>query len=173
MYIAARLHLGSHADASDAFRDGKAEQVILWTEPNGVMCRARLDWLHDDHRYIDDYKTTSGSANPEIICRQVCFNGWDVQAAFYRRAVMMLDPKADPIFRFIVQETYPPYALSVIALEPSVQTIGDKKVLWAIEKWEECMRHGTWPGYLNRTHWAELPSYEEERWLRKETVDAY
>lgn len=46
------------------FTDGKPEQTLVW-EDNGVLCRARLDWLRTDLTAIDDLKTTSASANPE------------------------------------------------------------------------------------------------------------
>ena len=32
---------------------GAAEQTLIWREDE-VWCRARLDWLHHDHRTVDD-----------------------------------------------------------------------------------------------------------------------
>jgi hypothetical protein len=45
------------------FAEGRPEQTLIWQE-DGVICRARLDWLRDDFTAIDDYKTTSASADP-------------------------------------------------------------------------------------------------------------
>lgn len=151
---------------------GKAEETITWTEPNGVRCRARLDWLADSLRYIDDLKTTAVTANPEIVSRTMFNHGLDIQAAFYRRAVQMLNPRMDPQFRFVFIETYQPYAMSVVAPGPDVLFLAEKKIQWAIEKWGECLESGVWPGYPTEVCYAQLPAWEENRWLEKETREA-
>lgn len=169
MVEAANIQLSKHKHVFEA--PGAAEQTITWVEPNGIHCRARLDWLPDSLKYIDDYKTTGITANPEVISRTLFNNGWDIQAAFYLRAVQMLEPKADPQFRFVVQETSPPYALSVIGLGPDVLMLAEKKILWAIDKWGECLQSGIWPGYPLDVCYAELPAWQESRWLNKELSD--
>ena len=57
--------LAQHKEASNAFTEGKPEQTIIWREDNGIWCRARLDWLHDSHLIIDDYKSTGRSVAPD------------------------------------------------------------------------------------------------------------
>lgn len=146
---------------------GAAEQTLVWREGD-VLCRARLDWLHDDHRTVDDYKTTGGSANPDEWTRSLFGMGYDVQAAFYLRGVRAVFG-TEATFRFVVQENYAPYALSVIALGPAALVLAEKKVIFALGKWRECMATGKWSGYPTRTCYADLPGWEETRWLEKET----
>lgn len=165
MVKAANIQLEHHKNIFQA--PGGAEQTIIWQE-DGVNCRARLDYLPDSHRWIDDYKTTGATANPEVISRTLFSNGWDIQAAFYIRAVKALDPKCEPLFRFCVQETYPPYALSVVALGDDVLMLAEKKILYALETWRECLKTGIWPGYPTQICYATLPAYEEARWLQRE-----
>lgn len=167
MVAAAREQLASHKEASDAFTSGNAEQTIIWEE-DGVRCKSRLDWLHDDHRHIDDLKTSGVTANPSDLSRTMFSQGWDIQAAMYIRGLRAADPKCNPTFRFIVVENYPPYALSVIGVGPDALMIGEKKVQWAIDKWRECLTSNQWPGYPRRICYPELPSYLENQWLEKE-----
>jgi hypothetical protein len=175
MTFATRERLRIHKQADDAFTNGKPEQVIVWQD-EGIWCRSRIDWLHDSHLIIDDYKTTGITANPETFTRSIFSNGYDIQAAFYLRGLRAVFPEIlrgrDPIFRFIVQETFSPYALSVISLGPDVMSIAEKKVQFAIELWKRCTTTNQWPAWPSSICYAELPPWEEERWLRKELAYA-
>ncbi len=172
MVASARTQLDAHKQAKDAFMNGKPEQTIIWEE-DGVICRARPDWLHDSHLCMDDFKTTGATANPEVISRALFNNGWDVQCAFYIRGLKAVSERLqranfDPLFRFVVQETFPPYALSVIALGPDSLMIAEKKVQYAIDTWRKCLESNEWPGYPKQVCYAQLPRWEEEKWLEKE-----
>jgi hypothetical protein len=168
MVQATRRQLAEHQDPPAPFTDGKPEQTIIWTEEGDIWCRARLDWLHEDRRTIDDYKTTSGSANPDAWTRGPLFsNGYDVQAAFYLRGLKAVCG-VDAVFRFVVQETDKPYALSVIGLAPSALDLAARKVAAAIEAWRYCLAENRWPGYPVHTCWADAPPWEEARWLERE-----
>jgi hypothetical protein len=164
MVAATRAQLDAHYDGRHMFKDGTAEQTILWQE-DGVWCRARLDWLRAGS--IDDYKTTSASANPEVLSRTLFGNGWDIQAAFYLRGLKAV-LGIDATFRFACQETYAPYALSVVALGPDAMMLAEKKVLYAIELWRECLASNRWPAYPTQTAYASLPTWIESAWLEKE-----
>lgn len=152
------------------FVNGKPEQTLIWQEGD-VTCRALVDWLHDDHTAIDDFKTTSASANPESWTRTMFTIGADIQAAFYIRGVRALTG-VDADFRFVVQETYPPYALSVVSVGPDVLAVADAKVDWALARWAECLATDTWPAYPTRVAHAELPAWEEARFLEKTAREA-
>jgi hypothetical protein len=80
-----------------------------------------------------------------------------VQAAFYVRGVQELTGET-PEFRWVVVETQPPFALSVIAPGPDVMTIGRKKVEYAIDVWRRCLATGHWPAYPTDVAYAELPA---------------
>ena len=147
------------------FTDGHPEQTLVWDD-HGVACRARIDWLQPT--LIDDYKTTSASANPKTWSDRTMYGiGGDIQAAFYVRGLKAVTG-ADARFRFIVQETYAPFALSVIEIGPDVLAIGDAKVEMALELWRRGLDTGVWPCYPPTAYRAELPTWEESRWLERE-----
>jgi hypothetical protein len=165
MVAAVREQLAAHKAEPPLFQDGKAEQTLVWDDA-GVLCRARLDWLRDDLRAVDDLKTTGRSANPEAYSRALFSVGGDVQAAFYLRGLRAVTG-AEPEWRWVVVETSPPYALSVISPGPDVLALGESKVKYALEVWKRCLDTGVWPGYEPRVATAELPPWEDARWLDK------
>ena len=148
------------------FTDGQPEQTIVWEE-DGVLCRARLDWLRDDRTVCDDLKTTSRYANPEAWQRGPLYDhGADLQAALYLRGVRAVFG-VDARWRWVVVETQPPYALSVIAPTAAVLAIGDAKVEMALRRWKLCLETGEWPAYPRTVVEAELPAWIESRWLER------
>ncbi len=166
-----RAQLAQHKDGGAAmFSVGEAEQTLVWLEDD-VWCRARIDWLRTDPYAIDDYKTTSASANPDAWTRTLFSAGTDVQAAWYVRGLRAVtgDRLDDPAtFRFAVQETFAPYAASVIALNPDAMLLAEKKCLYALEKWREARASNDWRGYPRRTAFATVPQWHESWWLEKE-----
>lgn len=166
MVAATRQQLARHKDGGAGMfgNAGKPEQTLIWQEDE-VWCRARLDWLRPDA--IDDFKTTSASANPDTWTRTMFTAGTDIQAAWYLRGLKAITG-FDATFRFAVQETYPPYALSVIALGPDAMFLAEKKVHFALETWREARRKNDWVGYPRRTCYASLPMAHEAWWLEKE-----
>lgn len=149
------------------FAEGKPELTLLWDE-DGVACRARLDWLRDDLAAIDDYKTTSASAKARTWSEKTMFGiGGDLQAAFYLRGVKAVTG-ADARFRFVVQETYPPFALSVVTVGADVLALANAKIDRALGIWRECLKTGEWPGYDRDAYRAELPAWVEARFLEEE-----
>lgn len=163
--------LAGHEADPPLFSDGLAERTLVWEEAGGVVCRARLDWLRDDRAAIDDLKTTGRSADPEACSRMLFGLGYDVRASFYLRGLAaVVGPVVAGMaeFRWCFIETEPPYALSVVSPGPDVLAVGDAKVEYAINRWRECLKADVWPGYPTRVCYAELPAWEEARWLAKE-----
>lgn len=155
-------------DAIDAtpslLSDGRPEQTLIWKD-HGVLCRGRLDWLRDDRQAIDDLKTTAGSANPlDWASRRLWDIGADLHAAFYIRGLKALTG-TDPQFRFVVVETQPPYAVSVVSLTPAALTLANEKIDWALRTWRDCLATDTWPAYTPQVAYATPPPWEETRWL--------
>jgi hypothetical protein len=169
MAEAARDQLAAYQESPRPFTGGAAEQTLLWQE-GGIWCRARLDWLHEGHRVIDDLKSTGGSAHPDVWIRNHLFStGFDVQAAFYLRGLKAVTGQR-ATFRFVVIEDTPPYALSVVALGPEALELAERKVAHAIEVWRHCVETNTWPAYPARTCFAEVPAWESARWLEQEVA---
>jgi hypothetical protein len=166
MGVAVRRQLAAH-EAPIPLTGGRPEQTLVWQE-DGVWLRARLDWLRDDRRGVDDLKSTGGSAHPVVWTRSALFaNGYDLQAALYIRGVKAVF-RVEPEFRFVVVETEPPHAVSVIGLGPEAMALAQRKVTRAIALWRECLARDVWPGYPTRTCWADLPPWEATRWLERE-----
>ncbi len=148
---------------------GSAEQTLVWQEGE-TWCKARLDWLHDDLSAIDDLKTGE-NANPDAWTRGPLFSlGYDVQAAWYLRGLKAVTGK-DSTFRFVVTETRPPYAVSVIGLGPDVLQLAEKKIRRALVLWRACLETGRWPGYPSQTCYASLPPWVEAAYLERELRD--
>jgi hypothetical protein len=170
MVKSARAQLRQTQEAFNAFRDGEAERTLIWQDGT-IWCRARLDWLQRKRGFIFDYKTTDGSSSPKAwAARQMHEIGGDIQAAFYLRgARQLLDRPME--FRFVVQETQPPYAVSVVGLSPAALELATMDVKEAIDLWATCQRRGKWPGYSTRTFYGEVPTWRqkdhEQRYLQR------
>jgi hypothetical protein len=151
------------------FYAGKAEQTICWEdERTGVLCRSRLDWLRDDMTGIDDAKTTKASAHPAEWSRRTLWSiGADVQCVAYKAAVKSVTGD-EPDMRFIVMESQPPYALSVVSLAPSAIALGEAKWDLALDIWKRCLERDTWPAYIPRVVEAEAPPYAESDFWDKQ-----
>lgn len=167
MAKAARAQLDQHEEAAHAFRDGKPEQTLIWREGD-IWCRARLDWLPTGGNEFFDYKTTGASAHPDQWGVRTMFDiGADLQAGFYRRGIKAVLGIPDAHFRFVVQETTAPYALSVIGLSPATKMLADMKAARAIEIWRWCIANNRWPGYPRRIAYPELPAWQDKRWQER------
>ena len=166
MVAAVNAQLLAHRALPQPFTGGRPEQMICWQQ-DGAECRALIDWLHDDYLHIDDLKTTTRSASPDAFSRNLFSLGYDVKAAWYIQAVEAVTG-VTPTFRWVVAESYPPFALSVIEPGPDVLTIGMKKVLYARALWRRCLKSDDWPAYGSDVARAVLPPWEETRWLEKE-----
>lgn len=164
MAEAVRAQIARRDDEPPLFDAGKPEQTLVWNE-RGVTCRARLDWLRDDHVAIDDLKTTGRSANPMQWSRNTLWSiGADIQVAFYLRGLKRLTG-VDAVFRYVLVENVPPYGVSVVSMAGSALEIGNAKVDRALERWKWCLDNDEWPGYPSPVYYAETPGYEELRWM--------
>lgn len=167
MVRAARVQLDAHADGP-FFVGGKAEETMVWME-GAVWCRARLDYRIPGARVFPDYKSTAASADPDCWVRTMYGMNADLQAAFYLRGIKALGLCESPQFRFVVQENYAPFALSVIGLMPGALDLADRQVEHAIHLWGECLKSGRWRGYPTRTCWVDAPAWHEASLMARET----
>lgn len=154
--VAAAKEAIAYSEVSDVFAVGSPEMTIQWRD-KGIDCRSRLDWLTTDNALILDYKTTV-NAHPEAFLRTVISTGYDVQEAFYRRAVRSLTGQ-EPRFVFLAQEKEPPFACSLIGLDPAMRDLADRKVEAAIDLWAQCVKENEWPGYSHRVAWLAPPAW--------------
>lgn len=160
--------IGKHED-SDAFTNGAAEVMICWQE-GGIWFRSLIDWLHDDQRTVDDFKSTGMSVAPHVLGIRAEAGGWDIQAAFIERGLDVLDPAGAGrrLFRFVAQETEEPHALNVMHMDERWLTMGRKKVQHAIDRWSYSIKSGIWSSYPARSITPDYPGFKEKQWLERE-----
>lgn len=169
MLTAVRLQVAKLPLDPPPFTNGEPEKTIVWEE-DGVACRARLDWLHEGALVIDDLKSTSASAEPAAWRKTLYGMGGDLQAAMYVRGVQAVYGTTFTTFRWIVAETYPPFAVSVVDLAPAALALANEKLDWAIATWKRCLDTGEWPGYVPRVASIDPPAWEEARWLERQAL---
>ena len=133
-----------------------AETTLLWQEP-GVTLRCRPDWLTTDRAVILSLKT-SHNAEPDAFTRTLLNLGYDVQCAFEMAAVEALTGVA-PKYVWIVVETAPPYAVSLVGPSPMLLELGRAKYQRACGIWRECLTVGQWPAYPDRIAYVEPPPW--------------
>lgn len=167
MAAAARAQIDNIPEFAGILDRGKAEQTIIWNPGPDTWARTRPDLvLHNpeiETALIIDYKTTT-DARPDRWVKRMDEHGLDLQAAMHITAVRDALGIEHPDFRFIVQETSPPYALAIIAPKPRVIEIGTEKYFRAVEMWQWCMQHDRWPGYAALAHYVDLPPWAEAQW---------
>lgn len=154
------------------FTAGTPEATLTWQEGDSWL-RARLDWLRDDLDYIDDLKLTSRSAD-QSWDRQIWNMGYDIQAALYIRGVVATQG-VQPTFRWIVAESYPPYAVSAVTLDEADLFAANVQIDAALQVWRECMASGVWPAYPVETRVAVRPGWaraREDRWGEVDVEEA-
>lgn len=157
----------SRSAIAGIFENGWPEQTLLWNEAikgKKVWLRARLDWLNHDYNLVLDYKTCQ-NASPQGFQRQIATMGYDIQAAFYLRALSAVAGVEDVNFVFLAQEIEPPYACSLHTLSPAFLDMAADKVQHGIELWAECMESGTWPAYPTCICRVEPPAWALNQYM--------
>jgi len=143
------------------FTQGTAEHVIRFKD-NGADCRSMLDWLRDDRTVINDLKTTA-DASPRKFERHIFNMGYDLQAAFYIRAVEAAYG-VTPKYQWVVAETKPPYPVTIVELSEPDMLAARVKVDTAIGVWNDCLAKNEWPAYGKDVFTAWSPA-----WARAES----
>jgi hypothetical protein len=141
--------------------NGENERTYVW-DRDGILCRAMLDSVTADG-WIEDYKTTMGSAEPNSWCRNQLFAGsLEMQAAWYIEAYEAVTGKPAKGFRFIVQEQKAPYAVSRIVCDIETVRLGQSKINKAFNIVKECVGAMAWPGYQDCV--VTPPPYIIQQW---------
>ncbi len=116
-------------------------------------------------------ESTSASANPHDWGRRTLWSiGADVQVVMYRRGVRALTGTM-PDFYYLVAESQPPYAISVVSLAPSALELAEKKLDRAIELWKGCLASDRWPSYPTAVAYAEPPPWLEQEFWEMEAAE--
>ncbi len=161
MVQAVTRQLNERGCLDDWSPDNASAEVMAVADADGVWMRSLIDWLPHHARRVWDYKTTGLSAAPWELSRRIVTDGWDVQAAFHERILDLIDPEnaGRREHLFVVQETSPPYALTVARMSEAVMTMGRRKVERAVGIWRDAMRFDSWPAYPLEIAMPEYPAW--------------
>jgi hypothetical protein len=126
------------------FDTGEAEVSAFWQD-NGIWCRARYDILGPTSAH--DYKTTL-DATRRGFSKAMGKYGYHQQADFYLRGLAALGHKAAAApFRFICQETTPPYLVQIHTPDDAAMSMAKELNDTAIDVYRRAQDTGIWPGF--------------------------
>ncbi len=160
MVKAAKAFLAG-SELAGVLDEGEPELTLI-AQQDGVWLRARPDWFNPVKRVLLHYKTTEASAEPDRFIRGVMRGmGYGTACAFYAHVHQLIDPQAiDWLNVFLVQEQNPPYACSLIGLDPMKAEIEAENVVRGIAAWSNALRTGQWPAYSGQIHYAAPSAWE-------------
>jgi exodeoxyribonuclease VIII len=157
------LHADPTINSLVASSAAQVEASGFWTDAEtGSLCRCRPDLYRPDLSLIVDLKTTT-SAHPGKFARSVVDYGYHAQEAFYTDGLRALGQSVNA-FVFIAVEKTDPFAFAIYELPPSIVDEGRAIMRKALDKYAECKRTDTWPGYANGVQELQFP-----RWAYTET----
>lgn len=161
MALALHQHPAAHALLANV---GTPEASLFAVdEETGILLRGRLDNLpparESGRMIVGDYKTST-SAHPYKFAKSAADYRYFMQAPWYVDLIRALGLAEDVAFVFIVQETTPPYLVSVIELEPEDIDTGRTKNREAIDIYARCVADNHWPSYADDVVRVALP-----RWI--------
>lgn len=171
--LATRIARAAVAQVPPGIFSGGDSEVVVAAQDGTSWIRAQLDWWSADRLTIVDYKTDGGLVSPEKWPAKCASMGYEVQAAFYLRAVSLAFPElAGRVrFLFVTQEIEPPYALATYEVAQADLFVAERKVFAAVDRWAECLRTGEWPAYPRGVQRVTLPEWHTKRWLDQELSD--
>lgn len=156
------------------FDDGRAEATLMWQDGE-TWCRTRPDWMSGDkwtaRPVLLDYKTVGRTAEPDAWARgPMLSSGHDLQAAFGLAGLRALGVEDEALFVFLVQETTPPYACSLVSPDKTYLAWAEAKRRHAALAWAHCLATNEWPDYGRRIYYVEPPAWAVGNWNERQTL---
>lgn len=161
-----RDKLWAHPTASQMLGgQGKNEVSLVWDDPIGIRCKARLDRIasFEGRGCLLDIKTSSTGVGPEEFEKTYSNFNYHRQAFFYLRAAEHVFGYSDRAFYFVVQETTAPYEVAVYEASPSSIDAGMAEMEKAMRLYKHCQETGEWPGYPSGVQVVGLPQWRLNR----------
>jgi len=148
-----------HTQVIDRFiQQGKAEVCIVWIDKaTGLLCKARLDYVHEERAFIVDLKTTT-DANKDAFARDMWKYRYYQQAAFYAEG-WKVTTGDESVFVFLPIEKNPPYAVGAYETGDYTMQAGRRAFREALDTYAECVATGRWPGYADSVELIDLPGW--------------
>lgn len=156
--VAMAKHFVEQTEIAGIFESGRPEVTVTWDE-DGLLCKARPDWLSDEWHLSVKTTNVLAGANPASFSRKTLTpQGYDFNLEFYRRGLEKNGINVQ--HRILVIEQNKPHGCCLIALEPNKAAIAAADVERAIGIWRECEKTNTFPAYPTETFWAEALPWE-------------
>lgn len=146
---------------------GQNEVSMLWRdEETGLFCKARMDRSIEHFELMDmpvtvELKSTR-DASAWGFAKDVDNFGYAAQAAGYRQGYKVITGKL-PMHFFIAVENFPPFDCAVYSLDDQSLQTGYLQYRQMLNRYAECLKTNSWPGYPDRLTKLELPKYAHER----------
>lgn len=155
----------AHPGARNLFQQkGTAEVSVFSEDPaTAVKVRARFDFLPDTFslgapsRVAVDLKSCV-DASPDGFAKSIANYNYDVQRAWYLDTLRW-ETGEDAELVFVAVEKEPPYLVAVYQLPTLWVEMGKTKARVARERYAECLASGTWPGYSDKVHMPDPPTW--------------
>jgi len=128
---------------------GRAEVCLVWRDrETGILCKARLDYLHEGWDVaIVDLKTTE-DASYEAFQKDIYGYGYFQTGAFYLDGYETITGVRPRVFTWLAVEKEPPYVAKPwdaderLAIKP-----GQTSYAEALDTYAACVQTGKWPAY--------------------------
>jgi hypothetical protein len=151
-------NLLNHEGAKVYLQEGKPEVTIIWLDKlSGLLCKARIDYLHEWQAVIADLKTTQ-DASIMGFSKSILNFGYEIQAAFYVDGYTALTGD-EPSFVLIPIEKQPPYAAACYEVGHRSITKGRSMYQEAMAIVKRCKESGIWESYSQKVEHIEIPSW--------------
>jgi len=144
-------------------RTGKAEVVLIWNDAEtGLLCKARLDYLHQERGlFVIDFKTTE-DAREDSFAYSIQKYGYYSQAGFYCQGVEEVLGQT-PDYTFLVAEKKQPYAVAAYQLQCATLSAGTEFCRRALRHYARCLEADNWPGYPDDVTPIDMPQWAIDR----------
>jgi exodeoxyribonuclease VIII len=153
--LAVRDAVRGHKRARQLLRRGKAEQSIVWIDPQTrIRCKARLDFVGPLGMF--DLKTT-GDIDQRIFGGVVARMNYVGQLAFYSNGLRALGIDR-PVY-IIAVEAEAPHDVAVFPVDEDTLDMGRDQVYELLHLLAGCRKRRSWPGQCPREAPLWLPSW--------------
>lgn len=148
----------SHAVASQLLTSGKAEQSLVWVDPeHKVLCKGRADYIRSDNVVID-IKTTV-NASPKEFERSIGKYRYHVQNCVYSYGLQQILGSALESYIIIAIESDSPHGIGIYTLDDKTIDLGRALYRANLETYAECLKTGKWPGYSQEIKTLSVPPW--------------
>jgi hypothetical protein len=135
----------AHPLARKHLRDGLAEQIMTWTDPEtGVKCKGRCDAVNG---HLVELKSCNGQAfDPRRFPGHAARLMYHGQIAYYLDGLTAMGHRLDQDPAMIVVESDPPHDVAVYLIMPEDVEAGRELYRSLLDRLVECRRSDRWPG---------------------------